>query len=592
MKAKAPHKPGRPAPSRKVSFASVAQQPSTLRRLEPWLYLLGLAVAGFAIYGRSLYGPFLFDDADLLEVRSAVRIKNLYIILSGPRPLTILSFALNHALAGVDPFYFHLVNVVLHILNAAILWRIVRLLSPPAPIAYLAPLLFLASPVQTESVAYISSRSEVLAAAFYLLALWAFLAPWRDRRPWANAGLVAVLFGCSVSSKQHGVTLPVAILLVDYFFLAHCDWRQLKKNWRAYAVLGVEMAAGGFIVVRNIINVPSAGFFLKDVTWKSYLLTQFRMYFLYLRLLLFPVGLNADYDIQPSRSLLEQGSWLALAGLLLLVGAAVYLRRRLALVSFGVLFFFLALLPTSSFYPLLDYAAERRVYLSSIGFFLAVLALAWEWRPARQSLVRACGAVLILYAAGTYSRCRLWQDPLALWLDTVEKSPRKWRGYTWLGLEYQKRGRFTEAGAAFQKAAELVPPNTPEQAEIFSSLGSTFNNRKMYDEAIPYYQAALQIRPAGTSTVWTNLGLAEIRVGRAEGWNDLQKAIRVNPLAWEPHFARGNLYFEMGRYEDAIRDYRRVLNLVPDLADAQNNLRAAEAAAALTRQALPQSGKK
>ncbi len=556
-------------------------------RLLDLICLAVIVAAGIAIYWRSLHGPFLFDDADLFEARNAVRLQDWHVILTGPRPLLILSYVLNHRLWGFDPFYFRVVSLFLHIVNTIILWRIVRLIcdSPGLDgwlnagarklIVVFAPLLFLTTPVQTESVAYISSRSEVLAATFYLLGLLVFLSSWREKRPLAAAAAIAILYGCALGSKQHTVTLPVAILLADYFFLAGGDWRQLKRNWRTYAVVGALMLAGGSFVAVEVMNVPSAGFHLKDVTWKSYLLTQFRMYFLYLKLLAAPFGLNADYDIQPSRTIFEHRSWLALAGILSLAGAAVWLRKRFVLASFGVLFFFLNLLPTSSFYPLLDYAAERRLYLPCIGFFLAAMALALEWKKPARAMAWALSGVVLVYSIGAYSRSLVWSDSLALWLDTAQKSPRKWRVYTWLGFEYTKRNRFAEATAAYQKAAELVSHDSTDYAEVLSSLGSTYNNRKMYAEAIQQYQTALKISP-NIPVLWTNLALAEIRLNRMdEGWHHLQRAIQINPLAWEPHLARGNLFFQMGRYDDAIKDYQRVLDLVPGHPDALQNLQAA-----------------
>ncbi|MBI3696841.1 MAG: tetratricopeptide repeat protein [Acidobacteria bacterium] len=531
---------------------------------------------GLSIYSRSLYGPFLFDDADFLDVGSSIRSRNWYAILSGPRPLLIFTFALNNWLAhGFNPFSYHLVSLALHLLNAVILWRIVRRLSDSPVIRAFVPLLFLATPIQTESVSYISSRSELLAATFYLAALWVFLTSWREKHPWITTAVVVVFYGCGVSAKQHALTLPVAILLIDYFFLAGQDWRQWKRNWRLYAVLGTVMTVGGFFVVRAVSSAASGGFHLKDVPWAGYVFTQFRVCWLYLKLLLVPFGLNVDYDIQPSRTLLQHGAWLGLAGLLVLVAGAIWVRRRLPLVCFGVLFFFLALSP-SSLYPLIDYAAERRLYLPSIGFFLAGVALAGAWIRSRRTLAFALGVVLAVYAAGTYSRNQVWLDPLALWQDTAEKSPGKWRVETWLGLEYSRRKMFVEASRAYQRAAELVPPNTKEQAEVLSSLGATFNGRGMYKEAVVYYMAALKITPENP-TLLTNLAMAEIRLQDPEGWRHFQKAIDLNALAWEPHFARGTVYYQRGQYDEAIRDFERVLALVPDHADAQYNLQAARA---------------
>jgi tetratricopeptide (TPR) repeat protein len=546
-------------------------------------YLLGLAALGVILYWNSLHGPFLFDDLDIREPRTSVRVQDWKAILLGPRPLLILSYALQYRLAGGQfrEFDFHVLNLVLHILNAAILWLALRRLPGlPAAVVWAAPGLFLSSPIQTESVAYISSRSELLAATFYLLAILVFVSAWREQRPWITAGLVALCYGCSVTSKQHGLTLPGALLLLDYFFLAGRDWRRLKRNWPTYAVLAKLMVVGGAIVVRQVISAPSAGFNLKDVTWQDYLFTQFRMYWLYLRLLAVPFGLNADYDIQPSRTLLEHYSWLALAGLVALAGAALWIRNRLPVVSCGLLFFFLTLFPTSSFYPLLDYAAERRLYLPSIGFLLAALGLLaarWGgWRELAAGLV----AVGVIYAAGTIHRNRVWADSLVLWQDTAAKSPRKWRAHANLGREYSDRGQFVQATEAYRTAVELAPPNPSDRVELLSSLGSTYANRGLHAEAVKVYEEALRL--GQRSRLWTNLAMAQYRLGRPEAWENFEKAIELDPLAWEPHLSRGNIYYQLKRYDDAIRDYERVLQIIPDHPDAQYNLKAARAMKART----------
>ena len=117
------------------------------------------------------------------------------------------------------------------------------------------PLLFLTSPIQTESVAYISSRSEVLAATFYIAALWVFASGLREKRPWVTAFLLLFLLICSLSCKQDKLTLPFVILLMDYLLLSGCDWRRMKRNWRTYALFLGGTIAG---LSRASIFFPSA----------------------------------------------------------------------------------------------------------------------------------------------------------------------------------------------------------------------------------------------------------------------------------------------------------------------------------------------
>ena len=159
-------------------------------------YLAALILLGVVLYANALHGPFLFDDVDIKEPRTSVRQQNWWVILTGPRPLLILSYALNFRWAGRQfrEFDFHLVSLLLHIVNAVILWLALRKLRElPTLVVWATPLLFLTSPIQTESVAYISSRSELLAATFYLLAVLVFVFSWRERRRWVTADRKSVV---------------------------------------------------------------------------------------------------------------------------------------------------------------------------------------------------------------------------------------------------------------------------------------------------------------------------------------------------------------------------------------------------------------
>ena len=190
-----------------------------------WLLGIGLCALGLAIYAPALSGPFFLDDYDLLEAFSTVRSGGWRSIVGTGRPLLMLTFIANHRLSGFgEPFGFHLTNVLLHCLNAVLLWRFLATLFapgrfddilPPAArsvLIYGVPLLFLTSPIQTESVSYVSSRSEVLAGTFYLATLWVFASPLREKHLWRTAFLTVFLFVCSFLSKQDKMTLPFVIL--------------------------------------------------------------------------------------------------------------------------------------------------------------------------------------------------------------------------------------------------------------------------------------------------------------------------------------------------------------------------------------------
>ena len=577
------------SPGQTHSRVSSREQESRLeaRFNHPWVFAIGLFALGLLIYSPALSGPFFLDDYDLLEAFSTVRGDAKWkTLMTTGRPLLMLTFIANYRLGGFgDSFGFHLVNVVLHCLNALLLWRFLAALfaagrlkdlvpdSARPMLVHGVPLLFLTSPVLTESVAYVSSRSEVLAGTFYIAALWVFASRLRARRPWLAAFLVVFLFVCSFMSKQDKITLPFAIVLLDYLLLARLDWRRMKPSLPTYALFLIGTIAGFFLVIKPFLFAVSAGF---NLPWAEYLLTQFRMYFFYLRLLLVPFGLNADWHIVGSQTIGENLSWLALLALLALVAAAVYLRRREPLISFGILFYLALLAPSTSFYPLLDFAAERRMYLPSIGFFLVLaLMISRLAGSSPRAKLGALGGLLLIYSWGTYERSRLWGDDLALWHDTAEKSPRKYRPLTWLGKLYDERGAVQEAAYYWRKAEKLAEPGSDDHGFLLSNLGVVHAKQKDYAKAAEYYQRSLEILPK-EEVIWANFAVTQIRLGHEEeGWSHFEKALKLNSAQPEIYVLRAQEFYQRGAYANAVRDLDIALKMRPEDERVRRNLEAA-----------------
>jgi tetratricopeptide (TPR) repeat protein len=309
------------------------------------------------------------------------------------------------------------------------------------------------------------------------------------------------------------------------------------------------------------------------------------MYFRYLGQLVWPFHLNLDPDIAPSRTLLEQGSWLALV-LLAAIAAALLLRHRKApLAAFGALLFFIVLAPTTSFFPLLDFAAERRLYLPAIGFFVAVLAGLSYVRMSQRLLRAGMAAILAVYAVGTFQRSRVWADDLTLWQDTVAKSPGKARPWGWLGRVYDGRGQQQQAEEAWIRAEQVVRPGSLEHATLLGNLGLAAARKQDYQQAVDYYQQALEIR-AYRPTVRAQLAVALMRLGRTEeGWQEFEKAFGNTTGSYEALLLRAQEFYLAGRYAEAAQDYRMALELLPESEEAQRNLEIAQRAALQAGQA-------
>ena len=584
----------KPRPDREAS-AGAGSPSSTLAWTGAGFHGVALFALVLLIYSPAFDGPFFLDDYDLLEASSSPRTGDLVQIIQTGRPLLMLTFMANYRIGGFgDTSGFHLVSILLHAVNALLLWRfLITLLGiesikksldegSRAAVVYGVPALFLTSPIQTESVAYISSRSEVLATTFFFAAMWVFVSDLRVRKPWVTALVTVFLFAAAASSKQDRITLLPVLVLLDYFLLSGFNGRLMKANWRTYILFSGAGVAGFFVLIKPFLFAVSAGF---NLPWQPYLFTQFRMVFFYLRLLAVPFGLNADWDITASETLWEHLSWAALLILVLIVGLVFRYRRREPLLCFGALFFFVTLAPSSSFYPLLDYAAERRLYVPCVGIFLIVMILLGRLvAGSRAKVFGAIAAVTLIYSIGTFDRARLWGDELALWHDTAEKSPEKARPLTWLGKLYDERGKPDLAMAYWSRAEKLVEPGTDKHGYLLVNLGVAAAKKKDYARAVEHYQTGLKTIPTKLQpVVWANLAVAQLRLGRRKaGWDSFRRAraLRADP---EVNLLYGQELYQDGQYEAAVEAFETALRDRPESEIARRNLAIARRKAAQAR---------
>ena len=247
------------------------------------------------------------------------------------------------------------------------------------------------------------------------------------------------------------------------------------------------------------------------------------------------------------------------------------------LAAFGGLFFFVVLAPTSSFFPLLDFAAERHLYLPSIGFSLVVMvAVVWLFSPSLRNVAVVVAALVAAYSAGAYKRSQVWSDELLLWQDAAAKSPDKYRPLNNLGRVYDERGEYATAAGYWREAEKLAPAGSRDHAYLLSNLGLTHARLKDYRRAVDYYQRAIKITPR-VPEFWAQLGVAQLRLGRKEeGFESFRKAFKRRRRSPEILLLRGQEYFLLGDYQKAARDFKQAVKLRPEDQRARRNLQAAE----------------
>ena len=549
-----------------------------------------LAALAVLSYSNTFSASFHFDDEPNILEYAAVKDLSRFWETAGTRYVGFLSFALNYHFGRFDVFGYHLVNLVIHVVNSFLVYGLIRLLfrsptvaangasgagtSPlPGRVAITAAMLFAVHPVLTQAVTYIVQRYTSLAALFYLLGVVCYLR-WRltdqgrgERLWWYLAALGATVL--AMKTKETSFTLPFMLVVIEAALFR-------PKAWKPWLALVPFLGTLPWIPLSLNKGMGQAGVgFAKEtlsIDRLSYLFTQFRVIVTYLRLLVFPVGQNLDYDYPIYHSLFAPPVAVSLVFLLMVAGGGLYLlfqSSRFRLVGFGVVWFFLTLSIESSVIPISDVIFEHRVYLPSLGVFLAASVVVWSqfgrW-PLRTGLVVA--SIVLVFVGATYRRNRVWADELSLWTDVAAKSPAKPRAHNNLATAYAKLGRFDEAEAEYLVALRL----DPNRSETHNDLGVAYAKQGRLDEAIREYAIALRLRPTDPSIRY-NFGNAYLRQGRVdEAIREFQIALQRDPDFPDIHNNLGNAYFQQGRFDDALREYRTAVGLDPENPEIHTNL--------------------
>ena len=547
---------------------------------------LAIVAACVAAYHNTFSLPFVFDDQlAIVENATIRRLWPLIDVLRGPqdgsgvagRPLLNLTFAINHALGGLDVRGYHAGNLLLHTLSALLLFGLVRrtLLLPrmaekfgPAalPLAVATALVWAVHPLNTESVTCVAQRTELLVAVFYFLTIYALARAATAPRPrrWHATACVACLLG--MASKEVMATAPLVALLYDRTFLGGT----FRAAWRArrglhLALFGTWALLGWIVLGMGGTRGDAAGFGLGVSAW-SYALKQCEAILHYLRLCVWPHPLIVDYGtdvVHNVSDVLPQG-----LALLALLGAWVYALVRRPVLGFLGAWFFLILGPSSSFVPLVAQTmAEHRMYLP----LAAVVALAvigfYAWFG-RLTLLAWALPVLALTIA-TVQRNKAYTSELDLWLDTAAKRPLNPRAHLCLGMTYMRLGESENAIAAFMNV--LLLDRTHSTAH--NSLGQLFAARGWMPDAIEHYEIALLGSKSDHAAIHSNLCDAQRTLGRLpEAIEHGRAAVQLNPklaVAWAN---LGLALADSGRTAEAVPHYEEAVRLDPNYALVRNNL--------------------
>lgn len=515
-----------------------------------------------AIYLNTLKNGFVYDDEITIVENTLIKdIGNLRLLFDKTdyfahsaeksyRPVVTFTYFIDHALYGLKPWGYHLTNLLLHAVNGVLLYTFLILLfkqsflnspatrnfllnNPPMPIT----LLFVTHPVLTEAVNTVSYREDLLAFFFYIttLALYLFI---RSKFPDNRATIILTYITSCMSylfailSKEMALTLPLIVYSLDWVYSNGKGKAKIVPNRYSIGYIAIT------IICFYIFYNPPRGIIRWAITERF--LTAPWLILKYLFLLLAPVNLSAEYMISPIKSI---SSFPFITSFLIVISAltiAFILLKREKNVSFGIIFFVVALIPVLNLASIGNPFAERYLYLPTVGFsIIAWIVIAHLFKKKKPHFLLTTFLILLaIYSLAVIKRNAVWKDNLSLWSDTVKKVPESDRVHNNLGIEYEKRNRL--------------------------------------DDAEQHYKAALRLTP-DFPEAYTNLSLVYLRRGWLDGAQQAAiSALKLNPNYMYAHYNLGLIYIKMGLKDEARKEFETTLKLSPNDRGAQKILETLE----------------
>ena len=516
-------------------------------KLLNWKILFLIAVSFIAYYPTLSHDFVNWDDIAYImnnKMITSFSWENLRKIFStyfmgNYHPLVILSFSFDYHFFKLAAPGYHVHNLILHILDAFLIYTFFfHLLKKNSNIAITIALLFALHPMHVESVAWVSERKDVLYTAWYFLALLSWLFFLKTNK-YSYYFLALGCFIVSNLSKAQAVTLPVVLILIDYFHARKPDLKMVLEKIPFFAISLVFGIVAIFAQkASNYINpmgipVSQSLFYAPYSVWVY--LVKFVVPFNQIGVYEYPVTAQGAMPFY---------MYLSPVIFLLFLAAVVKTWKSNRFVTFGLLFFMVTIFPVLQFLPVGgSVVSERYTYIPYLGLSLIAAVAFWNYRSALQVSKRnlADGAailVLIIFSFLTWNRTLVWKDSIALWTDVIEKNPESAQAYTNRAFMYNENKELDKALKDLTYGIKL-DPNDAKKLNFYASRAYIYKKMDAYALAV----------------------------------KDYTSAINKNPGDYKPYLDRGIMYTDrLGKYDSGISDFKKYLEHMPGDVDAIFNL--------------------
>lgn len=533
-----------------------------------WMWLVGIVVISFIAYYPALQNGFTnWDDGQYVVQNSNItslsfqNVKNIFssYYMGNYHPLTILSYSIDFSIGQLDPFIYHLSNVLLHLLNTILVFIFIYYLFNNYHLAIITSLLFGVHPLHVESVAWIAERKDVLCTFFYLLSAVFYVKYVREEKK--KYFLYALLFFiASLFSKAQAVSLVVTLFAIDFVLSRKFFDKKVILEKIPFIVLSVMFGIIAIYAQQSSDSIRDANIY---PLYQRFAIAAYGIVEYVVKLIL-PINLSAFYPYPEGN--LPTSYWINLVIVICVSIVCIYSIKFTKKIFFAAAFFLINISLVLQLLPIGDaIIADRYVYIPSIGFFL-LIGFGYQYiiqkKPkARNSLIAVITIYSVILAVLNINRCEIWKDSLTLWTDVLDQFPHVPVALNNRGNVYSKELR--------QMDKALEDYNTsikhhPEYSKAYSNRAIVYGMKGRFDLAIEDLNTALHLKPKSLEAL-QNRGIAYAQTQEFErAFNDFNECVKLdnnNPTAY---VNRGIAYMNINQLDSALEDFNYALNLKPD----------------------------
>ncbi len=476
--------------------------------------ILSLTFVGFILYANTFGNQMFWDDNDFI-------LNNVYVhdwkyipqyfsenIIAGAgfvsnywRPVLLGVFSIEYHLWGTHPFGYHLVNLLIHIADALLVFFLINGLFRKYKIALLTAFVFLIHPLQTEAVTYVNSLGDSLSVFFILLGLNNYL-HFSQNNDRASFWWSIACYPLALMSKETAIIYPALIAIIEFFQQPELNLKARLKNVARFVWPTLIIAAIYLLLRATALNFKNTfNLYDQDNLFTSHLsvriFTFFQTLATYFGLLIYPHNLHMERSLPLATNFFSQPVLLGFALFVVLLGFITYFWRKQPIVSFGLLWFLIGLAPTSNILvPINGLLYEHWLYLPMIGFWLAVFGLAqwsgaFKFKPLRYTLIIFFILFALFLSVTTIRRNSEWHDPIRFYNQTLEYAPNSYRVVNNLGMAYADANNYEKAVEMYSRAIQIDP--TVQVG--YHNLGNAYKSLGQNESALEYFKKAIDLDP-------------------------------------------------------------------------------------------------